>query len=137
MSSDFRVSREVAAADRAAHNERKKVAPRGERSSMAGWIRLVQQGGGAQETLQRKFGGGRPPMLHPDEVAQHNRPDDCWMVIRGIVYDVSQFHAYHPGGSDIIIKYAGKDATELYEAFHAWVNCTDMLAPCVVGLLGM
>lgn len=134
--SEFVVPRDVAQADRAAHNERRKVAPTRERSSMAQWMRFLMQQGGAQEALQKKFGGAPPPRLHPDEIMKHNTADDCWMVVKGVVYDVSQFHKYHPGGSEIIVKYGGKEATELFDAFHQWVNCESMLGPCVVGLLG-
>ena len=49
-----------------------------------------------------------------DEVAKHNSPDDCWLVIHGKVYDVTSFIPQHPGG-DIITQYCGKDATEVFE----------------------
>jgi len=32
-----------------------------------------------------------------DEVAQHNKDDDCWFVIHGKVYDVNGFMLDHPG----------------------------------------
>lgn len=49
-----------------------------------------------------------------EEVAKHNKPDDCWMVIHGKVYDVTSYIYLHPGG-DIILQGCGKDATELFE----------------------
>lgn len=52
------------------------------------------------------------------EVAKHNRRDDCWVIIHGRAYDVTQFMPEHPGGPNIILKYAGKDATETYEPIH-------------------
>jgi L-lactate dehydrogenase (cytochrome) len=33
-------------------------------------------------------------------------------------YDVTEFMPEHPGGPKIILKYAGKDATEEYEPIH-------------------
>ncbi len=36
---------------------------------------------------------------------------DCWLVIEGRVYDVSEFMIRHPGGRWIILAQAGKDAT--------------------------
>lgn len=44
------------------------------------------------------------------EVAAHATPEDCWIVIRGTVYDVSGFGAKHPGG-DSVYRDCGKDAT--------------------------
>jgi L-lactate dehydrogenase (cytochrome) len=46
-----------------------------------------------------------------DEVSKHNSRDDCWVIIDGNVYDVTDFLENHPGGEDIIIANAGKDAT--------------------------
>lgn len=34
------------------------------------------------------------------------------------MYDVTDFLPEHPGGSKIILKYAGKDATEAYDPIH-------------------
>jgi cytochrome b involved in lipid metabolism len=44
------------------------------------------------------------------EVAKHNKRDDCWLVIDGKVYDVSEYVAEHPGG-DSILKNAGSDSS--------------------------
>jgi len=44
------------------------------------------------------------------EVREHHDRDDCHMVIRGKVYSVHSFLEEHPGG-DIIMTYAGDDAT--------------------------
>ncbi|CAD7964915.1 unnamed protein product [Amoebophrya sp. A25] len=32
--------------------------------------------------------------------------------------DVTDFHARHPGGSDVLLLYENQDATDVYEAFH-------------------
>lgn len=58
------------------------------------------------------------PKLHGSEVAKHNHEGDCWVVIHGRAYDVTEFKDDHPGGSSIIVKWAGKDATETYEPIH-------------------
>eukprot|EP01122_Echinamoeba_exundans_P007171 TRINITY_DN2141_c0_g1_i2.p2 TRINITY_DN2141_c0_g1~~TRINITY_DN2141_c0_g1_i2.p2 ORF type:complete len:143 (+),score=50.35 TRINITY_DN2141_c0_g1_i2:61-489(+) len=49
-----------------------------------------------------------------EEVAQHNKADDCFLVVDGNVYDVTTFISRHPGGA-AIYKNAGKDNTE---GFH-------------------
>lgn len=60
----------------------------------------------------------KKPKLHGSEVAKHNHDRDCWVVIHGKAYDVTEFKEDHPGGSSIILKWAGKDATETYEPIH-------------------
>lgn len=50
-------------------------------------------------------------MLSFEEVQKHNTRDDCWVIINGMVYDVTEFIAIHPGGANIIISNAGKDVT--------------------------
>jgi cytochrome-b5 reductase len=67
------------------------------------------------------------------EVRRHHKPGDTWMVIHGMVYDVSMYSEYHPGGLDAIMSGAGKDATKLFEKFHAWVNPAFMLEKCCLG----
>ncbi|POY70467.1 putative L-lactate dehydrogenase (cytochrome) [Rhodotorula taiwanensis] len=45
-------------------------------------------------------------MLRGNDVAAHNSADSLWMIIHG------KFAPSHPGGMKILLKYAGKDATE-------------------------
>lgn len=45
------------------------------------------------------------------EVAKHNSRNDCYVILYNKVYDMTEFLPHHPGGPQIIIKYAGKDAT--------------------------
>ncbi|EFA85340.1 hypothetical protein PPL_02343 [Heterostelium album PN500] len=55
-----------------------------------------------------------------EEVAQHNKRDDLWMVIDGKVYNCTEFVDEHPGGGDYIIDNAGRDATlEFIDAGHS------------------
>jgi len=57
------------------------------------------------------------------ELAQHNTKDDAWMAVRGQVYDVTSWLKSHPGGRDVLLLNAGRDATQLFEAYHAvWVH---------------
>lgn len=52
------------------------------------------------------------------ELAQHNKPENAWIVINGDVLDVSKFAMLHPGGERPIHMYAGKDATEAFYGLH-------------------
>ncbi|KZT74752.1 hypothetical protein DAEQUDRAFT_719932 [Daedalea quercina L-15889] len=52
------------------------------------------------------------------EVAQHNTTSSCWVILHNKVYDMTEFLPDHPGGSSIILKYAGRDATAVYDPIH-------------------
>ncbi|KXJ90072.1 putative mitochondrial cytochrome b2 [Microdochium bolleyi] len=52
------------------------------------------------------------------EVQQHNTDDDVWIVVDGEVYDMTAFAPEHPGGPDIILQHAGRDATASYSSVH-------------------
>ncbi len=45
------------------------------------------------------------------EVAKHNTRGDCWIVVDGLVFDVTKYVEEHPGG-DAILRNAGQDATK-------------------------
>lgn len=53
-----------------------------------------------------------------EEIQKHNCQGDAWIIIQGLVYDISKFAAMHPGGEKLILKYAGKDATEVFYSYH-------------------
>ncbi|TDZ74212.1 Cytochrome b2 [Colletotrichum trifolii] len=59
-----------------------------------------------------------PPTLTPEEVAAHNTLNDLWLVIDHTVYDFTDFVREHPGGIAVILRCAGKDATEIYSEVH-------------------
>jgi L-lactate dehydrogenase (cytochrome) len=77
--------------------------------------------------------------LKGDEIAKHNNAKSCWVIIhvcnssracspppqvlsltipQGKAYDVTEFLPDHPGGQAIILKYAGRDASEEFEVVH-------------------
>ncbi|KAF7321809.1 Cytochrome b2, mitochondrial [Mycena kentingensis (nom. inval.)] len=51
-------------------------------------------------------------------IEQHNSRESCWIIVHNKVYDITDFLDEHPGGSKIILRYAGKDATAAYEPIH-------------------
>lgn len=62
-------------------------------------------------------------------MAKHNSADSCWVILYGNVYDVTDFLPEHPGGSKIILKLAGKDATDEYDPVHPPGTLEDNLRP--------
>ncbi|KAK6465203.1 cytochrome b2, mitochondrial precursor [Scheffersomyces coipomensis] len=64
-----------------------------------------------------------------EEIKKHNTKKDCWVIIHGKVYNVSDFIDEHPGGSAIILKYAGKDATKAFDPVHPGDTLIKYLAP--------
>jgi cytochrome b involved in lipid metabolism len=48
------------------------------------------------------------------ELAKHAAPGNCWMAIRGSVYDLSAYLPTHPSPPDIVLPWCGKEATEAY-----------------------
>lgn len=64
-----------------------------------------------------------------EEVQKHNSKDDCWVIIHGKAYDVSDFLGEHPGGSAIILKYAGRDATKAFDPIHPGDTLIKYLSP--------
>lgn len=53
--------------------------------------------------------------ISKEEVALHNKQDDCWLIIDGNVYDVTRWAAEHPGGPELLWDVAGKDASRDFE----------------------
>lgn len=47
-----------------------------------------------------------------EEVAKHNQKDDLWIVVKGIVLDVTNWLDEHPGGPQALFSHMGKDASE-------------------------
>ncbi|HUR81957.1 MAG TPA: fatty acid desaturase [Thermoanaerobaculia bacterium] len=52
-----------------------------------------------------------------EEIGRHNQRGDCWIVIDGIVYDVTPWIDRHPGG-DVICTMAGQDVSALFHSSH-------------------
>ncbi|XP_070504280.1 cytochrome b5 [Chironomus tepperi] len=67
------------------------------------------------------------------DVALHDTPDDCWIVIYDRVYDVTNFFDNHPGGTDIILEYAGRDSSVAFAGHSNFA--LSMLKQYEIGIL--
>ncbi|KAF2977053.1 hypothetical protein EK904_014196 [Melospiza melodia maxima] len=95
------------------------------------WIRLTKSG---KDLTGLK---GRLLEVTEDELSKHNKKEDCWICIRGFVYNVTPYMEYHPGGEDELMKAAGTDGTDLFDQVHRWVNYESMLKECLVGRMAV
>ncbi|XP_036270367.1 cytochrome b5 reductase 4 isoform X7 [Pipistrellus kuhlii] len=115
---------------RVASGGRSKV-PLKQGRSLMDWIRLTKSG---KDLTGLK---GRLIEVTEEELKKHNTKDDCWICIRGFVYNVSPYMEYHPGGEDELMKAAGSDGTDLFDQVHRWVNYESMLKECLVGRMAV
>ncbi|XP_011304575.1 cytochrome b5 reductase 4 isoform X2 [Fopius arisanus] len=97
--------------------------------SLMDWIRLGSSG------VDLTGVGGVSQAVTLAELAKHNQRNDAWISIRGIVFNVTRYMDFHPGGIPELMKGVGKDATKIFEDVHAWVNYQSILQKCVVGRL--
>ena len=67
------------------------------------------------------------------ELCRHNKVDDLWLAIDGIVYDVTPFMDDHPGGGDIMLSAAGKDGTDDFEDVGHSPHARELLKRFKVG----
>lgn len=53
-----------------------------------------------------------------EEASHHNAKGDAWIIIDNKIYDVSKFSKFHPGGEQLLLEYAGKDASQIFYELH-------------------
>ncbi len=67
-----------------------------------------------------------------DTISQHSTVGDCYLVVKGAVYDVSSYVSMHPGGKNSITTRCGKEVTSIFLSIHsnfAW----DLLGKYYIG----
>ena len=70
-----------------------------------------------------------------DEVKKHKTAKDCWVIIDGKVFDVTEFLPDHPGGKKAIVMYGGKDASEEFGMLHKPAVLTKYASGLQVGVI--
>ncbi|XP_075058810.1 cytochrome b5 reductase 4 isoform X2 [Mixophyes fleayi] len=99
--------------------------------SLMDWIKVKSSG---KDLTGLK---GRLIEVTEEELAKHNKKTDCWICIRGLVYNVTPYMEYHPGGEEELMKAAGADGTQLFDQVHRWVNYESMLKECLIGRMAV
>ncbi|KAJ0405285.1 hypothetical protein ATCC90586_007324 [Pythium insidiosum] len=70
------------------------------------------------------------------EVAKHNTGDSAWVIIRNVVYDVTEWADRHPGGRELILLHAGRECTDTFDSYHPFSNRAEkILAKYAIGKL--
>ena len=73
------------------------------------------------------------PEFTRNEVSQHNKEDDCWIIVKDKVYNVTNFLDKHPIGKNVILMKGGTDCT--YDmSFHS-KNANKILSDYLIGYL--
>ncbi|XP_052859667.1 cytochrome b5-like [Anopheles cruzii] len=81
----------------------------------------------------------------PAEVRQYTMADVAlrdgkngtrtWIVVSDIVYDVTDYMENHPGGSELITEWAGKDGTKDFDDFGHSSDAMKELKTLQIGVL--
>ncbi len=64
-------------------------------------------------TSQNSSSDSSEKVFSVEEVKAHNTETDCWTIISGSVYDITDYVSRHPGGSEIL-RACGEDGTTLF-----------------------
>eukprot|EP00604_Paraphysomonas_vestita_P003466 CAMPEP_0174820498 /NCGR_PEP_ID=MMETSP1107-20130205/4385_1 /TAXON_ID=36770 /ORGANISM="Paraphysomonas vestita, Strain GFlagA" /LENGTH=134 /DNA_ID=CAMNT_0016035997 /DNA_START=864 /DNA_END=1268 /DNA_ORIENTATION=- len=76
-----------------------------------------------------------------EEVSKHNTESDCWIIIGNDknggpkVYDVTKYLDDHPGGSEVMMEFAGKDADNMFEDIGHSKDARTTMQKWVIGKL--
>ena len=86
-------------------------------STLAFWIVIIGLGLASlwREPAEPGAAPAEESAISPAELAQHATPDNCWMAIRGAVYDLSGYLPEHPSRPDIVLPWCGREATAAYD----------------------
>ncbi|XP_045471188.1 probable cytochrome b5 2 [Harmonia axyridis] len=70
-----------------------------------------------------------------EEVLCHDTRKDCWVVIYDRVYDITEFLDEHPGGADLLLEYAGRDASVAFRSAGHSQDAVQLLHRYFIGEL--
>lgn len=70
-----------------------------------------------------------------NEVAKHTDMDSLWIILENKVYDVTKFMLEHPGGEDVLLQWAGQDATDAFNDIGHSADAKQMTNDYMIGEL--
>jgi len=54
-------------------------------------------------------------VINISEIATHNTPQDCWIIVNNMVYDVTEYIVNHPAGAKTITDTCGAESTAAFD----------------------
>lgn len=97
--------------------------------SMVDWQRKI-------EMRKKKMSTEIPSRrISQAEIKEHITLSSLWIVVRGVVFDVTDFQYFHPTIDNVLLRCGGRDITSLADSFHPWVNVASFLPTYAVGVL--
>ncbi|CAL4162432.1 unnamed protein product [Meganyctiphanes norvegica] len=75
------------------------------------------------------------PIYTLAEVQNHDIMSDCWIILYDKVYDVTDFMMEHPGGEELLMEHAGRDATLSFRGVGHSAAAIQSLTEYLVGIL--
>jgi hypothetical protein len=91
-------------------------------------IRVIEKGRYHEDC----FGGRAIPACQREvtlkELSVHNKPDNLWLAIDGMVYDLTTFRDNHPGGLKTLMESAGTMADRRFYLIHSGDGSQGILA---------
>lgn len=70
-----------------------------------------------------------------EEIAKHNKVDDCWIIVDDMVYDVTPYVGTHMGGEEAITRYAGQDNTKPFRGEQHPLKVREVIDEFYIGRL--
>ena len=110
----------------------------GHSGAEATWAKLLGAGGSASPsaTPTPDASATSAAGITLADVAQHASANDCWTVVDGVVYDMTEFASRHPGGQRAIEQLCGRDGTNAFRSQHGSAQAPNaQLEQLVVGPL--
>ena len=77
----------------------------------------------------------RDEVVTREDLSRHFHASDCWIAVHGKVYNVTSFAQEHPGGAQLILEHAGKDATQAFASVHSAAFLDMLPTSAQVGVL--
>ncbi|WWC59983.1 uncharacterized protein I303_102546 [Kwoniella dejecticola CBS 10117] len=68
-----------------------------------------------------------------EQLKEHNTRESLWMLLHDKVYDITAFMDEHPGGDEVLVEEAGRDATEAFEDVGHSDEAREMLPKMLLG----
>lgn len=67
------------------------------------------------------------------EVKKHIDTQSSWVVIHNNVYDLTEFLNEHPGGEEVLLEQAGRDASEAFEDVGHSTDARELMQKYKIG----